>query len=498
MLLRSSLKNQGQTYQTCVFCTDSDRQFYKLWREGTHLIVLVKRYSCRKYGAVGYFHDLHHEPAELLNSRCFHCLSFKRDRRMAHKGDLVVIGISVGLALGILIASLIFFGIWWYKKRSNLQQCSNESTLPTVPIRMNGLGTSNDFSASLASSVTIRGSEHSQKSSPVSSWWNHHSKDQFASASGILRYSYKDIQKATQKFTTVLGQGSFGPVYKAVMPTGEVLAVKVLASNSKQGGKEFQTEISLLGRLHHRNLVNLLGYCVDKGSHMLIYQFMSNGSLANHLYNDEERFLSWEERLQIALDISHGIEYLHEGAVPPVIHRDLKSANILLDQSMRAKVADFGLSNEEVFDEHTSGLKGTYGYIDPVYVSTNKFTTKSDIYSFGVVIFELITAIHPHQNLMEYVNLAGMSPDGVDEILDKKLVGECNIEEVRDLAAIAHKCLQKFQRKRPSIGEVSQAILKIKQRLLDREMSREFSRVLSRIEDQQVELSRMASRKDGD
>ncbi|KAJ6926739.1 calcium/calmodulin-regulated receptor-like kinase 2 isoform X3 [Populus alba x Populus x berolinensis] len=327
---------------------------------------------------------------------------------MAPKGDLVVIGISVGLALGILIASLIFFGIWWYKKRSNLQQCSTERILPTLPIRMNGLGTSNDFSASLASSITIRGSEHSQKSSPVSSWWNHHSKDQFASASGILRYSYKDIQKATQKFTTVLGQGSFGPVYKAVMPTGEVLAVKVLASNSKQGGKEFQTEISLLGRLHHRNLVNLLGYCIDKGSHMLIYQFMSNGSLANHLYNDEERFLSWEERLQIALDISHGIEYLHEGAVPPVIHRDLKSANILLDQSMRAKVADFGLSNEEVFDEHNSGLKGTYGYIDPVYVSTNKFTTKSDIYSFGVVIFELITAIHPHQNLMEYVNLVSL------------------------------------------------------------------------------------------
>ncbi|XP_024454490.1 calcium/calmodulin-regulated receptor-like kinase 2 isoform X4 [Populus trichocarpa] len=404
MLLRSSLKNQGQTYQTCVFCTDSDRQFYKLWREGTHLIVLVKRYSCRKYGAVGYFHDLlHHEPAELLNSRCFHCLSFKRDQRMVHKGDLVVIGISVGLALGILIASLIFFGIWWYKKRSNLRQCSNERILPTLPIRMNGLGTSNDFSASLASSITIRGSEHPQKSSPVSSWWNHHSKDQFASASGILRYSYKDIQKATQKFTTVLGQGSFGPVYKAVMPTGEVLAVKVLASNSKQGEKEFQTE-----------------------------------------------------------------------------------------------VADFGLSNEEVFDEHTSGLKGTYGYIDPVYVSTNKFTVKSDIYSFGVIIFELITAIHPHQNLMEYVNLAGMSPDGVDEILDKKLVGECNIEEVRDLAAIAHKCLQKFQRKRPSIGEVSQAILKIKQRLLDREMSKEFSRVLSRIEDQQMELSRMASIKDGD
>ncbi|KAJ6371173.1 hypothetical protein OIU77_001639 [Salix suchowensis] len=393
---------------------------------------------------------------------------------MVYKADFIAIGISVGLALGILIASLAFFGLRWYKRRAYLRRCSNDRSLPTLPIRMNGLGTSNDFSASLANSITIPGTENPQKSSQVSSWWNHHSKDRFASASGILRYSYKDIQKATQSFTTVLGQGSFGPVYKAVMPTGETLAVKVLASNSKQGEKEFQTEVSLLGR--------------------------SNGSLANHLYNDEEQFLSWEERIQIALDISHGIEYLHEGAVPPVIHRDLKSANILLDQLKRAKVADFGLSKEEVFDEQTSGLKGTYGYIDPVYVSTNKFTTKSDIYSFGIIIFELITAIHPQQNLMEYVNLAGMSPDGIDEILDKRLVGECNIEEVRDLAAVAHKCLQKFQRKRPSIAEVSQAILKIKQRCLAREdtMSIDVSRVLTRIEDQQVELSRMASIKDAE
>ncbi|KAB5516514.1 hypothetical protein DKX38_027162 [Salix brachista] len=369
------------------------------------------------------------ETAELLNSRCIHCLNFKRDQRMVPKGGFVVIGISVGLALGILIASLAFFGLRWYKRRAYLRRCSNDRSLPTLPIRMNGLGTSNDFSASLANSITIPGTENLQKSSQVSSWWNHHSKDRFASASGILRYSYKDIQKATQSFTTVLGQGSYGPVYKAVMPTGEILAVKVLASNSKQGEKEFQTE-----------------------------------------------------------------------AVPPVIHRDLKSANILLDQLKRAKVADFGLSKEEVFDEQTSGLKGTYGYIDPVYVSTNKFTTKSDIYSFGIIIFELITAIHPQQNLMEYVNLAGMSPDGIDEILDKRLVGECSIEEVRDLASVAHKCLQKFQRKRPSIAEVSQAILKIKQRCLAREdtMSIDVSRVLTRIEDQQVELSRMASIKDAE
>nr|XP_023873120.1 calcium/calmodulin-regulated receptor-like kinase 2 isoform X2 [Quercus suber] len=398
---------------------------------------------------------------------------------MVPQAGLVIIGISVGLALGILIAFLVFLGIRWYRKRAHLRRCANEHSIPstTLPIRTNGFGTSTEFSASLTNSITIQGPEQLQKSSQLS-WWKSQNKDRIASPSGILRYSYKDIQKATQNFTTILGQGSFGPVYKATLNPGEV-AVKVLASNSKQGEREFQTEVSLLGRLHHRNLVNLVGYCVDKGQHMLIYEFMSNGSLANLLYGEGERILSWDERLQIALDISHGIEYLHEG------------------------VADFGLSKEEVFDGRNSGLKGTYGYIDPVYVSTNNFTMKSDIYSFGIIIFELITSIHPQQNLMEYINLASMSHDGVDEILDKKLAGECNIDEVRGLASIAHKCLHKLPRKRPSMAEVSQAILKLKQRRLDKVdtmsfASRDFSRAVSRIEDQQVELRKMASLKESE
>ncbi|XP_075672076.1 calcium/calmodulin-regulated receptor-like kinase 2 isoform X2 [Castanea sativa] len=398
---------------------------------------------------------------------------------MVPQAWLVIIGISVGLALGILIAFLVFRGIRWYRKRAHLRRCANEHSIPstTLPIRTNGLGTSTEFSASLTNSITIEGSEQLHKSSQLS-WWKSQNKDRIASASGILRYSYKDIQKATQNFTTILGQGSFGPVYKATLNPGEV-AVKVLASDSKQGEKEFQTEVSLLGRLHHRNLVNLVGYCVDKGQHMLIYEFMSNGSLANLLYGEGERILSWDERLQIALDISHGIEYLHEG------------------------VADFGLSKEEVFDGRNSGLKGTYGYIDPVYIATNNFTMKSDIYSFGIIIFELITSIHPQQNLMEYINLASMSHDGVDEILDKKLVGECNVDEVRGLASIAHKCLHKLPRKRPSIAEVSQAILKLKQRRFAKVdtmsfASRDFSRAVSRIEDQQVELRKMASLKESE
>ncbi|KAL8124723.1 calcium/calmodulin-regulated receptor-like kinase 2 isoform X2 [Apium graveolens] len=325
---------------------------------------------------------------------------------MVKRSSLVIIGVSVGVAVGVVVASLVFFAIRWFRKHANLQQQANERSLSTVPICTDDRGTSFDSSTSFSDSVTVKVLDHPAKTSHL--WWSHHSKDKITPTSGIPRYPYKDIQKATQNFTTILGQGAFGPVYKAKMPSGDMVAVKVLASDSKQGEKEFQTEVSLLGRLHHRNLVNLVGYCVDKGAHMLIYEFMSNGSLATFLYDEEKRTLNWEERLQIALDISHGLEYLHDGAVPAVIHRDLKSANILLDHFYRAKVADFGLSKEEKFGRSNSGLKGTYGYIDPTYISTNKFTAKSDIYSFGIILFELITAIHPHQNLMEYINLMAL------------------------------------------------------------------------------------------
>ncbi|ESQ41547.1 hypothetical protein EUTSA_v10013581mg [Eutrema salsugineum] len=427
---------------------------------------------------------------------------------MVNRSDLVVIGISVGLALGLLLALLLFFAIKWYNDRSHLRRCANEQNIPTLPVHTPKRGVVIPDDSSNTASLQPPESEAPTQHQP---WWNNHNKDLTVSASGIPKYHYKDIQKATQNFTTILGQGSFGPVYKAIMPNGGLAAAKVHASNSSQGDREFQTEVSLLGRLHHRNLVNLVGYCVDKSHRMLIYEFMSNGSLENRLYGGEEtQVLNWEERLQIALDISHGIEYLHEGAVPPVIHRDLKSANILLDHSMRAKVADFGLSKEMVFDRMNSGLKGTHGYMDPTYISTNKYTMKSDIYSFGVIILELITAIHPQQNLMEYINLASMSPDGIDEIVDQKLEGNASIEEVRLMAKIANRCVHKTPRKRPSIGEVTQFILKIKQgrsrgRRQDTMSSsfgvidgEDMSRVISRIKDQHVELGLLAGVKEED
>ncbi|CAL9103178.1 calcium/calmodulin-regulated receptor-like kinase 2 isoform X1 [Musa acuminata AAA Group] len=414
---------------------------------------------------------------------------------MGNQTYKIIIGVSVGIAVGILIGCGALIVIRLYKKRSYGQHQSRDLSIASVPIRVNGVNTSIDSSATLSGSGTNSGFQYMAKR-------NANTKDLFASLSGIPRYSYKDIQKATKNFTTVLGQGSFGPVYKAAMPTGELVAVKVLSSNSSQGEKEFQTEVLLLSRLHHRNLVNLVGYCVDKSQRMLIYEFMTNGNLASFLYSDNPRILSWEERLQIASDVSHGIEYLHEGAIPPVIHRDLKSANILLDKSMRAKVADFGLSKEETFDDRKSGLKGTYGYMDPDYMSTSKFTKKSDIYSFGIILFELITAINPQQGLMDYINLAVIGEDGKadwQEIVDKKLVGRSNPEEVRLLADIAYKCLHKTPRRRPSIADLTLAISSIRQRrlinsdTLPSSGSDDASRIMRRIESQQVELSNVTS-----
>ncbi|CAN1789572.1 Calcium/calmodulin-regulated receptor-like kinase 1 [Linum perenne] len=277
----------------------------------------------------------------------------------------------------------------------------------------------------------------------------------------VLNHQCRDLQRATGNFTTVIGQGAFGSVYKAQMPTGETVAVKVLATDSKQGEKEFHTEVMLLGRLHHRNLVNLVGYCSEKGRHILIYVYMSKGSLSSHLYSENLEPLNWDVRVNIALDVARGLEYLHDGAVPPVIHRDIKSSNILLDRSMRARVADFGLSREEMVDRHAANLRGTFGYLDPEYISTRIFTKKSDVYSYGVLLFEIIACRNPQQGLMEYVELAAMNTEGKvgwEEMVDSRLEGKFDVNELNEVAALAYKCINRVPKKRPSMRDIVQVL----------------------------------------
>ncbi|KAK4794184.1 hypothetical protein SAY86_012178 [Trapa natans] len=368
----------------------------------------------------------------------------------------LVIGLSVGVVIGVLVAILALFCIRYQRKRSQIGNSSSRRAA-TVPIRANGA----DSSTILSDSTNGPESPAKSERNGLSLWFDGFKRSNVVSVSGIPEYSYKDLQKATCNFTTIIGQGAFGPVYKAQMSTGETVAVKVLGTDSKQGEKEFQTEVMLLGRLHHRNLVNLVGYCAEKGQNMLIYVYMGRGSLASHLYSENREPLNWELRVYIALDVARGLEYLHDGAVPPVIHRDIKSSNILLDNSMRARVADFGLSREAMVDRQTADVRGTFGYLDPEYISTRCFTKKSDIYSFGVLLFELIAGRNPQQGLMEYVELAAIDSEdksGWEEIVDSQLNGKFDLQGLNDMADLAYKCINRLPRRRPSMRDIVQVL----------------------------------------
>lgn len=371
----------------------------------------------------------------------------------------IIIGIVVGIIIAIFIGICVLLCLYMTKKEDGVRSISEQRGM-ALPIRVNAIDVS-----SVLSDTTEYDSPPSNKEQGVfSSWFGGSEKRSVLSHSGLPNYPYRDLQKATNNFTLKLGEGAFGPVYKAVMPQGGTFAIKVLSSESKQGEREFLTEVALLGRLHHRNLVNLMGYCAEKGHHILVYEYMSNGSLAELLYGDDREHLSWDTRVQIAQDIARGIEYLHEGAVPPIIHRDIKSANIVLDGSMKARVSDFGLSREVSATQLNTGIKGTFGYVDPEYISTNQFTLKSDVYSFGVLLFELMTARNPQKGLMDYVGLALLSVEGEEgweEILDERIYGKCNLAELGAMANLAKQCVSASSNNRPKMREVSQQLSKL-------------------------------------
>ncbi|CAM6085411.1 unnamed protein product [Calypogeia fissa] len=211
--------------------------------------------------------------------------------------------------------------------------------------------------------------------------------------------SLQEVSNATKKFFRKSGEGSFGLVYNGKLPNGQEVAVKVKSTDSRQGVTEFLNEVELLSRIHHRNLVSLVGFCEEGNQQIIIYVCVSNGTLRDHLYGDKTRKpLNWRTRLDIALNTARGIEYLHTECNPRIIHRDVKSSNILLDKNMVAKVCDFGISKqtpEGIFSGVDTLLKGTLGYFDPEYFISQRLTQKSYVYIFGVVVLEIISGRHP-------------------------------------------------------------------------------------------------------
>ncbi|XP_039138947.1 probable receptor-like protein kinase At1g49730 [Dioscorea cayenensis subsp. rotundata] len=277
------------------------------------------------------------------------------------------------------------------------------------------------------------------------------------------RFSYKETKKATNSFSTVLGSGGFGTVYRAQFSDGSMVAVKRMNKVSRQGEEEFCREMELLGRLHHRHLVALKGFCVDRQERFLMYEYMENGSLKDHLHSPGRNPLRWRTRLQIAIDVANALEYLHFYCDPSLCHRDIKSSNILLDENFVAKVADFGLAHASrsgaiSFEPVNTDIRGTPGYMDPEYVVTQELTEKSDIYSYGVLLLELVTgrkAIQDNKNLVEWAQKYMTEDTNLHQLVDSTIAASSiDFDQLQTVVEIIQWCTQKEGRARPSIKQV--------------------------------------------
>ncbi|XP_050285789.1 LRR receptor-like serine/threonine-protein kinase IOS1 [Quercus robur] len=275
------------------------------------------------------------------------------------------------------------------------------------------------------------------------------------------QFTYPDLLRITNNFERILGKGGFGTVFHGCIENTQV-AVKMLSASSVQGYQQFQAEVKLLMRVHHKNLTTLVGYCYEGTNMGLVYEYMANGDLEAHLSGENTNILSWEARLQIAMDAAQGLEYLHHGCKPPIIHRDVKTTNILLNEKCRAKLADFGLSKIFPTDGGThvsTVVAGTPGYLDPEYYITNWLTEKSDVYSFGVVLLEIITNRPVIERSKERIHISQwvssmLAKGDIKNIVDPKLDGNYNVNSVWKAVEIAMLCLSPTSSKRPTMDQV--------------------------------------------
>ncbi|KAK4268759.1 hypothetical protein QN277_025367 [Acacia crassicarpa] len=308
------------------------------------------------------------------------------------------------------------------------------------------------------------------------------SEGEILQSSNLKSFSYSELRTATRNFRpdSILGEGGFGSVFKgwidehsfvATKPgAGIVIAVKRLNQDGFQGHKEWLAEINYLGRLHHPNLVKLIGYCLEDEHRLLAYEFMSRGSVENHLFRRGSHFqpFSWSLRMKIALGAAKGLAFLHS-TEPKVIYRDFKTSNILLDTDYNAKLSDFGLARDGPTGDksHVSTrVIGTHGYAAPEYLATGHLTAKSDVYSFGVVLLEMLSgrrAIDKNQptgehKLVDWAKPYLSSKRRSFRVIDARLQGQYTLSQGQSAAALAFQCLSGEPKFRPNMNEVVRAL----------------------------------------
>lgn len=293
--------------------------------------------------------------------------------------------------------------------------------------------------------------------------------------SNAKKFTYVELAVATNNFDTdcLLGEGGFGQVYRGKLEsTGQVVAIKQLNLNGYQGNREFYVEVMMLSMLHHPNLVNLIGCCAEGEQRLLVYEYMPLGSVEGHLYglSSDKKPLDWITRMKIATCAAKGLEYLHDKANPPVIYRDMKCSNILLEEGYNAKLSDFGLAKLGPVGDKThvsTRVMGTYGYCAPEYALTGQLTVKSDIYSFGVVLLELISGRRAidldrpkhEQNLVTWAQPLFKDRTKFPLMADPSLRGNYPRRALYQALAVAAMCLHEDPNIRPKIADVVTALV---------------------------------------
>ncbi|KAH7844764.1 hypothetical protein Vadar_031390 [Vaccinium darrowii] len=366
-----------------------------------------------------------------------------------------IAGISIGVVMGAILVAVCIYCGFCRKKKVEDKTFVSTTTFEDLPLQ----------AGKATRSTSLKSSDSTGAPGSASS------RGLAISVDKSVEFSYEELAKATNDFSIAhkIGQGGFGAVYYAEL-RGERAAIKKM---DMQATREFLAELKVLTHVHHLNLVRLIGYCVE-GSLFLVYEFIENGNLSQHLHGSDWDPLPWPTRVQIALDSARGLEYIHEHTVPVYIHRDIKSANILIDKNFRGKVADFGLTKltEVGGSSLPTRLVGTFGYMPPEYAQYGDISPKIDVYAFGVVLYELISAkeaivkaggsMAESKGLVALFEEALSKPDPTEDLcklVDPRLGVNYPLDSVRKLAQLAKACTQENPQLRPSMRSAVVALM---------------------------------------